>query len=67
MGGKSRGANNTKMHLQAGNSDWTLSYVGMPTLAVACVCVCFICLYEYVWSQMKYLLVIVYLQHIKLN
>lgn len=65
------GANNTKMHLQPGNSDWTLSCVGMPTLAVAsvcvCVCVCFVCLYLCVWSLMKYMLVIVYLQHIMLN
>lgn len=44
------GANNTKMHLQPGNSDWTLSCVGMPTLAVASVCVCVrvFCLFVFV-------------------
>lgn len=38
--GKWNAANNTKMHLQPGNSDWTLSCVGMPNLTVGCVCVC---------------------------
>lgn len=38
--GKLNAANNTKMHLQPGNSDWTLSCVGMPTLAVGCVYMC---------------------------